>query len=395
MPLTISNKQARWAWIHSQGLGTAPTANKDPLEVVRALGFVQLDSIQVVARAHHHIIWSRALSYRETMLDRMLAEDRSVFEHFTHDASIIPMDFLPTWRHQFKRKEKELTAYNNWYSSMLDAKGRRSLIEKIRQKGPLSTKDFEATQPASGEIWSRPPHKLALDFLWLKGDLAISHRKGFTKYYDLSERIFPPHNLDTTPESSTQVETLCNEAIKRLWVATPKEIQKFWEACSSQELTQWLEKSNLAEVLVTSDDGQLHRSLALSNIESTLENLKRPSNRLRILNPFDPLIRDRKRLERLFGYEYRVEMFVPAKKRKWGYYVYPILECDRFTGRIEIKADRKFKQLNVINLWAEKETEWTPSRLKKLDSELKRLARFIGMKTIHWNTPARKETSPV
>ena len=119
-----------------------------------------------------------------------------------------------------------------------------------------------------------------------------------------------------------------------------------------------------------------------ADIEMRLEALTAPTSRLRILNPFDSLVRDRKRLLRLFGFDYKIEIFVPAAKRKWGYYVYPILEGDRFIGRIEVKADRKAGTLTVLKLWKEQSAKWSERQDTKLEAELKRLARFIGVETI-------------
>ena len=127
-----------------------------------------------------------------------------------------------------------------------------------------------------------------------------------------------------------------------------------------------------------------HKALALPDIENRLAACPAPTSRLRILNPFDPAIRDRKRLQRLFGFEYTVEMFVPAAKRKWGYYVYPLLEGDRFVGRTDIKADRKTGQLCIKKLWAEPGIQWTPARQDKLAAELVRLARLAGVQEVKW-----------
>ena len=117
--------------------------------------------------------------------------------------------------------------------------------------------------------------------------------------------------------------------------------------------------------------------------------IEAPTSRLRILNPFDPVARDRARLKRLFGFDYTVEMFVPAAKRKWGYYVYPLLEGDRFVGRIEVKADRKAGVLRVLKLWKEPKIKWTAARAEKLEAELARMLRFVGLEQLIWeNDPS-------
>ncbi|MBL4871183.1 MAG: winged helix DNA-binding domain-containing protein [Robiginitomaculum sp.] len=134
-------------------------------------------------------------------------------------------------------------------------------------------------------------------------------------------------------------------------------------------------------------DGSWHAMLAPPDIETRLAAIKSSTTRLRIINPFDPAIRDRDRLLKLFGFAYSIEIFVPAAKRQWGYYVYPLLEKDRFIGRIELKADRKTSTLCVKKLWAEPGLKWTDRRAQKLSAELTRLSKFIGCKNIVWNCP--------
>lgn len=376
-PLRIDNRTARTLWLASQGLGTAPTGPPDPMGVVRALGFVQLDSIQVVARAHHHILWSRNQSYREPMLDRLLGAADGVFEHFTHDASILPMDFLPLWQRQFRRKKERIEA-SGWYATMSGEAERAAIRARIAAEGPLSTHAFDTKVSGPREMWSRPPHKLALDYMWYAGELATSHRVGFVKHYDLAERVFP-QPVPEIPDAA-QIDGLCDAALDRLGFGTLGEIRAFWDAADRAEVAAWAERAGgrLRPVEVEAADGAWTPALAPADIETRIAALSPATSRLRILNPFDPVIRDRARLARLFGFDYRVEMFVPAAKRVWGYYVFPILEGHRFTGRIEVKADRKAGTLRVPNFWPEPGIDWGARRRAKLDAELERMARFVG-----------------
>jgi len=342
---------------------------------------VQLDSIQVVSRAHHHILWSRNQNYREPMLDRLLARDRGVFEHFTHDASVIPMDFLPMWRRQFDRMRARYERAG-WVKGLPDAAERARIKDRIAREGPLSTHAFDTKIEGEREMWRRPPHKLALDFMWYGGELATCHRVNFTKVYDLSERVFPAHLRERKLADADQVTWLCRAALDRLGVASLGEIQRFWDAVTAQEVRAWAETADLVPVAVQSADGGWTNAFASADIEARLATVGPATSRLRILNPFDPAIRDRNRLSRLFGFDYRVEMFVPAAKRTWGYYVFPILEGDRFVGRIEVKADRKASRLTVLNLWVEPGVRWLAARAEKLEAELARMARFIGVETV-------------
>ena len=379
-PLRIDNRTARILWLTSQGLGTAPTGSLDLMGIIRALGFVQLDSIQVVARAHHHILWSRNQNYREPMLDRLLGHEGGVFEHFTHDASILPMEFLPVWQRQFRRKREQM-GKAGWFRTMLDAEGRAAIRARIAAEGPLSTHAFDTRVDGPKEMWSRPPHKLALDYMWYSGELATCHRVNFTKFYDLAERVFPAGWRAQAIPDAQQIDRLCHAALDRLAFGTEGEVQKFWEATTRAEVSAWAERAAalIRPVEVETAGGEWAAALAPADIETRIAALKPASSRLRILNPFDPVTRDRARLARLFGFEYRIEMFVPAAKRLWGYYVFPILEGHRFVGRIELKADRKAGTLRVLAFWPEPGVAWPTKRHEKLAAELDRLARFVGV----------------
>ena len=378
-PLKIDNRTARWLWLDAQGLAAAPTGPCDPLATIRKLGFVQLDSIQVVSRAHHHILWSRNRNYREPMLDRLMA-GRAVFEHFTHDASVLPMDMLPVWRRQFRRKEERIRKAG-WFSTMLDADGRAAIRARIREEGPLSTHAFDTKVAGPRQMWSRPPHKLALDYMWYAGELATCRRDGFTKVYDLAERVFPAHLRAQEVDDREQVNRLCREALDRLAFAAPGEVQRFWDAADRKEVAGWVEREagRLVPVEVETAEGGTTKALAPADIESRIATLRAPTSALRVLNPFDPVVRDRTRLKRLFGFDYRVEMFVPAARRVWGYYVFPVLEGERFVGRVEAKADRRAGTLDLLNLWSEPGIAWSARRRARLDAELVRLARLAGV----------------
>lgn len=381
--LKINNRDARRLFLAAQGLSQTPTGPLDVMAIIKRLGFVQLDTIQVIARAHHHIIWSRNQHYREPMLDKVMAGDRAIFEHYTHDASVLPMAFYPMWQRQFRRKKQQLDR-SKYYSTMPDVAGRDAIKARIADEGPLSTHAFDSKAATKG-MWVRPPHKLALDYMWYTGELATAHRQGFTKFYDLSTRVIPQDLYTQEHSDATQLNWLCHGALDRMGFGTLGEIQKFWEAADRREVNAWADNAPLVPVDLQAADGTWSQGFAPADIEPRLAALAAPTTRLRILNPFDPVIRDRTRLYRLFGFDYRIEIFVPATKRKWGYYVYPLLEGDRFVGRIEAKADRAGGVLNVTNIWAEAGVKWSPKRMEKLHAELARLARLAGVDRVIWH----------
>ncbi|MCJ8324000.1 MAG: winged helix-turn-helix domain-containing protein [Rhizobiales bacterium] len=383
MNIKINNKQMRQLWLKATGLAANPTGSLNVLQMIKDLGFVQLDTIQNVSRAHHHILWSRNQNYREIMLDELLAKRQHVFEHFTHDASILPVEFYPMWRRQFRRRKASMDG-SSYYKTKAGPKSRAEIKARIDAEGALSTHAFDSKIKGEKKMWDRPPHKVALDYMWHAGELSTSHRVNFRKYYDLTEKVIPAHILGQNLPDQHQIDWLCQAAMARLFVASVKEIKQFWEGVSLKEARAWgLDVSqNLQHVDIENYDGTWSQTYAAADILTQLDELKTPSTRMRIVNPFDPAVRDRVRLKYLFGFDYKIEIFVPAAKRKWGYYVYPLLEGDRFVGRIELKAERKLGKLHIVNLWHEDGVKWGDNRKAKLKSELERFAKYVGLQVI-------------
>ena len=380
MNAPLNNREARRLWLARHGLATAPTGPMDVMGTIKSLGFVQLDTIRNVTRAHHHILWSRNQNYREKQLWPLL-KNRALFEHFTHDASLIPMDYLPMWQRQFKKLGDQV-ARSDWYKTNLGKKHVRDIKARIKAEGPLSTHAFDSKIEGKREMWARPPHKKALDQMWYAGELATSHREKFIKFYDVAERVFPAHLRDIEHDIAAQIDWLCREALGRLGFASAPEIARFWDAVSLPEARAWAK--HLPEIDVQAADGSLTRAYISPEFAALRAEGAPVSSRMRIINPFDPAIRDRARLERLFGFQYRNEMFVPKAKRQWGYYVYPLLEGDRFVGRIELKAERKLGALMVSGFWPENGIKWSEPRRSKLDAELARFARFAKLEAVEW-----------
>ncbi len=378
--LDIPNRDARRLWLWTNGLAPTPTGPLDVAGTIRALGLLQIDTIRNVTRAHNHILWTRNQNYREGKLWPLL-EQRQLFEHFTHDASLLPVELLPYWSVQFHRLGAR-AARAPWYQSGLGQAEIARIHDRIAAEGPLSTHAFD-TKVESREMWARPPHKKALDQMWYSGVLATAKRENFVKFYDLGERVFPDH--DPMYEGPA-LRHLGDAALDRLTIATPGEVQRFWGAATAPEARDWAAQARTVPVRVQGADGTWRDALAHPDIETRLATAPAPTTRLRILNPFDPAIRDRTRLQRLFGFDYRNEMFVPAHERRWGYYVYPLLEGDRFVGRVELKADRAKGWLRVTGFWPEPCVTWRAARIEKLDAELARFARMVGINHIDWST---------
>ncbi|HIP22588.1 MAG TPA: winged helix-turn-helix domain-containing protein, partial [Rhodobacteraceae bacterium] len=254
--MMLSNIDARKLWLHNHGLSAAPTGPLDVMGMINALGFVQIDTVRNVTRAHHHILWSRNQNYREKHLWPLL-RNRQLFEHFTHDASLIPMETLPMWRRQFTRMGKYV-AKSEWFDSKLGQHSIHDIKARIEAEGPLSTHAFNSKLDAESKTWAKPPHKRALDKMWYAGELATSHREKFIKFYDLAERVFPAHLHEDHRPDDEQINWLCTQALNRLGFATANEIAKFWDAVSTKEARAWAE--GLPEIELEAADGTLSRA---------------------------------------------------------------------------------------------------------------------------------------
>ena len=373
-----------------QGLCQPPNRSMDKaglLSLIADLGFVQVDSIQTVERAHHLILFARNQTYRRQHLTELLETDGDLFEHWTHDASIIPSAFFRYWKHRFVRREPILRErWAKWQGEGFDSTFEET-IRRIAENGATMSRDVKAEDHKSGGWWNWHPNKTALEYFWHTGKLAIAGRQNFQKVYDLAERVLPAHHYDPEVGSGDFVDWACRSALQRLGYATTGEIAAFWDLLSPQEVKDWAaaHREELLEVSVEPIDGGKPRvSLAFATFADDIRDLPEPPARLRVLSPFDPLIRDRNRTERLFGFFYRIEVFVPEPKREYGYYVFPLLEGDRFVGRIDMKADRKRGTLDVKRLWWEKGVRASSGRLEKLEAELSRLARFSGLESVHY-----------
>lgn len=397
--LRLSNREARWLWLSNLGLNTRDWKPANALAVIERLGYVQLDAIPNILRAHDHILWTRLTGYRPADLDRLLRRERAVFEHFTHDACVLPMTTWPWWRGQCRRLGQRVRARAEATPGYEPAEERR-VLDAIDMHGPLASRDLAPASPRDRmprAMWQRPNHKVALDVLWYEGVLGTHSRQHFHKRYDRIERIVPGELRDAEPNEAERVDWLCREALRRLGVATDSELRRFWDALSVEAVADWCARADDEHgqrVEVELVDGRWRRMLVDPDAIARRSSLAGPpASRLRVLSPFDPLTRDRERLAALFGFDFRIEIYVPKARRRYGYYVYPLLEGDRFVGRIDAGVERAIGALVVHGLWTEPRVGWTAARRARLDAELERLSRAAGLDEVVWR--CRADPTPV
>jgi uncharacterized protein YcaQ len=383
----VTGSAAQRLFLGAQGLLDDPArrATTTSLQaLIHRLGFVQVDTINVLARAHDLTLASRLDGYRPEQLRKLLEDKRSHFEGFTHDAAAIPTAFFHHWKPRFERDRTRFQAHAWWQYHFRGTDGAQVVKDvkaRIEREGPLKSSDFEHPEKR-GPWWGWKPQKAALDFLWRSGELMIPRREGFQKVYDLTGRVFPEHHALPCPEPAEHLEWACANAAERLWLFTPKELADFWNSVEAPEAMTWcaaaVKSGRLVAVGVEGHDGEVRPAFALADWEARLARLPEPPERTRLLCPFDPILRDRARALRRFGFDYRFEAFVPEPKRQYGYFVLPILEGGRLVGRLDPKLHRDRGLLEIKGLWWEPGIKATKARRRGLDEALQRLAGFVG-----------------
>ncbi|ABD55829.1 protein of unknown function DUF1006 [Jannaschia sp. CCS1] len=378
----LTNDQARRLFLSRHGLLKPPSGSAKGAALaglIHDLGFVQVDSVNTFARAHDLILWSRRQSYRPESLRWINDRARSTFEHWTHDASIIPIDFYPMWRMRFERDRARLhSKWKDWHGQGFHPEI-DTVLSRIRDEGMCCSSDMEdeGVEKSTG-WWDWRPSKVALEYLWRSGELAVAKRVGFRKFYDLSERVIPPEFLNARLTDAEIVDWACTAALDRLGFATSGELAAFFDLIRPEDAKAWvaaaLAEQRIVPADITGHDGKLRRSVMWPKDLETLDELPEPSARVRVLSPFDPALRDRKRAERLFGFHYRIEIFVPAPKRRYGYYVFPVMEGTRLIGRIDMARNEGV--LHVRAFWAERGVKMGAGRLARLRAEIDRAAQF-------------------
>jgi uncharacterized protein YcaQ len=393
-PLTVSAETARRLLMHAQGLlhdrhSIGTCTPKRVTGLIERMGFVQVDTISTVERAHHLILAARMAGYRHAHLATAIERDRSLFEHWTHDASIIPTKFYAHWKPRFERFK-----LGGWHLKRLGgdaAEAERvisAVLTRIEREGPLASKDFE--HPTNGEPtnwWGWKPPKVALNYLWRSGVLHVTARRNFHKVYDLSERVVPEHAAVPAPTEAEHVDWACRTSLERLGTATAREIAQFWNAVSLQQVKAWLPEALASGVVrpvtVEAADGSPPvAAFALADLAKRVARLPDPPSGVRLLSPFDPVLRDRARAKRLFGFDFRFEGFVPAAERKHGYYVMAILDGDRFIGRADPKFDRAAGVLRIKYMSWEPGVRLTKRSRAAFEEGVASLASWIGAKNI-------------
>jgi uncharacterized protein YcaQ len=381
-PFSLTKAQARQIWLHAQRLDTSEPFGEGPpatAAAVEHLGYVQIDTINVIERSHHHILWTRIPNYRRADLRQAQSVDKSVFEYWTHALSYVPAKdlrfFLPAMRRHRREGHK-------WLSSVKPA-DLRKVLRLIRRDGALTIRDIDDDVLTEKEhLWaSRKPSKRALQLAFYTGVLTISERNGMLKIYELMARHFgwdTPPNKPPKPASTRETFAyLLDRALRAQGIVSLDSICHL-DAPSKAAIRRLIEArvraGALLPIALEGAGKQEHWAEP-----ATLEHAGTASELVHILSPFDPLIIQRKRTHLFFDYEHRFEAYVAKEKRRFGYFALPVLVGDTIVAALDLKTDRKNRKL-LMQKWS-----WVGGGAQKnarkdlkarIEQELHRFERF-------------------
>jgi uncharacterized protein YcaQ len=364
----LSKEQARRLAVYAQGLNEVP---EDSLAAIRQLSYVQIDSISVAARAHHHVFQTRNSNHVENDLDRLVRE-KKVFEYWSHAAAFLPMD---DFRFSLYPKGEVLKAEKFWFEK--NKKVMRHVLRRIRTEGPLQSKDFEHPPQGANPWYEWKPAKIALQILFMEGRLMVAGRQGFQKVYNLTERVLPEGIDLKKPTQKAFCGYLADRAVKAHGLVTEAEIgylRKGLKKPIVKVLQEKVRKKELVKVVLPDNDAVYYTTPGYLDMVDEIK----PSQNLHLLSPFDNLVIQRKRLQSLFDFDYQIECYVPEKKRVYGYYTLPVLWGERFVARLDPRADRKTGVFHIKNLWLEEGFQADEAFLYALAIKLKEFAAFCG-----------------
>ena len=371
-------QQLRLTTLESQGLLQASPFGKGKeavLNVLEHLGYVQIDTLSIVERAHHHTLWTRIPGYKTGYLDALVKE-RKVFEYWFHAASYLPMkDFRYVLPQMSKVKRNESHHYN------ADPKVMQYVMDTIRAEGPKKAKDFESKNKRAGSWWNWKPSKLALERLFMQGDLMICERNGMQKLYDITERVLPDDINTTEPSPIEFAEYLVKTYLRAYGCTTVKQITHLKTGKKVRKNVNEVLESMLREGIVQKVNIEGMPSVFIQS-DSEEKTLRKTRPDIRLLSPFDNSIIHRDRTKQLFDFDFRLECYTPKEKRQYGYFCLPILFGDTFIGRVDCKAHRKEKQFELIHLHIENPDTDIELWIEPFIKSIKRFAGFNNCQSI-------------
>jgi uncharacterized protein YcaQ len=383
--LALSPGEARRVALAAQGLGApkpARVTKRHLLATIQRLGLLQIDSVNVLVRAHYFPPFSRIGPYPTEWLDDLAYRKRRLFEYWGHAASLIPVDLFSSLRWRMERAKQGIGVYRGWVNFAKENAGLiQEVLDQIRQHGPAGAGDVEKAikqeqLAKKAGWWEWSDSKTALEWLFWSGLVTTSTRRNFERVYDLTERVYPDLYNGDVPDRAIAQRELVATAARALGVATENDLSDYFRLKINETRPRIRELVEAGELLEVKVEGWRQPAYLSSSAR-----IPRSLEAGTFLSPFDPLLWERKRTERLFGFRYRIEIYTPAAQRQHGYYVLPFLFGQNFVARLDLKADRTNNVLRVVGAFAEPQTE-PKTFVHAVAAELQSMAAWLGLEKI-------------
>ncbi len=395
---TITPTLARRLAITRQHLAgeRAPATATSILNLVRDLGCIQIDPISAVARSPLLVLFSRLGVYDPALLNTLLFQERTLFEYWAHCASIVPTEDYPLHAHLMRTYARDHSVWSHRIQAWVKQNDsvRREILSALRKRGPLLSRHFieqdqRATHWVSTGWTSNRNAARMLDYLLMSGKVTVAGREGIQKVWDLTERFLPAWTPREKLSEREIVRRATQRSLRALGVATPKQITQHFirgryprleETLTTLEKEKLVERVHIADAQTTWDGEWYIHTADLPLLEKISAGAWQP--RTTLLSPFDNLICDRARTKLFFDFDYTMEIYVPAAKRKYGYYVLPILHGDQLIGRVDAAMDRAALRLNLNAIYAEKTAPRDTRTARAIHNAIETLATFLGAREI-------------
>ena len=378
-PVEFSVETAREVLLAAQGLDSVPErATKDDVRgIIRRMGVLQIDSISVVARSPYLVLWSRLGSYEPRWLDELLAEG-ALFEYWSHAACFIPIEDYGLYRRLMIEGGEKTRSWMQAHHEEIE-----HVMERVSENGPVRAAEFARTDGKAGGWWEWKPEKRALEHLFAAGELMISRRENFHRVYDLRERVLakalPDWEDALAPNEQEVRRALALKTVRALGVALARWVPDYFRTPKkgvSGLLEELADEGSLLRARIEDEPAYLHPDNAGLAEEILSGGLR--SSVTTLLSPFDPVVWDRARALELFGFEYKIEVYTPAARRRYGYYSLPILHSGSLAGRLDAKAHRKQGTFEVKSIHLEPDTLVNDDLVSELAYALRDCAGWHG-----------------
>jgi len=388
MPQSLSLKHARRLALAAQGFNrratSGPIKARHVTQLIEQLGAVQIDSVNALVRSHYLPLFSRLGNYSQSLLDEAAwsqGRQRALFEYWGHEASLLPMALYPLLRWRMRRAAQGEGIYQQ-----MARFGREQqpiiarVLQSVREQGALGAGSLSTRQERAGPWWDWSAEKHALEWLFAAGEVTVAGRRGFERLYDLPERVLPAAimNHPEVPEAEAQRGLLLHAATA-LGVGTEKDLRDYFRQDPLPSRIALAELVEMGALQVVSVEGWRQPAFCLAQY-----NVPRKVTGSALLSPFDSLVWERARTERLFDFRYRLEIYTPQAKRVYGYYVLPFLHHERIAARVDLRAERAAGRL-AVHAVHEEEPGLDEQGMFALASQLRQLADWLGLAEVQVN----------